>query len=458
MLMRFNVTNFLSFNKTQEFSMIAGKVRSKMEHIEDDNKVKLLKFAAIYGANAAGKSNLINAIDFASRVIVLGLPDGHTTKYCKISDKNKNASSTFEFEIKLGDKYYAYGFDVILTESKIVSEWLVEIMPDGNDKEIYKREPQKVIAYINKKYFKSNDINKRLEIYAEDTKGSDSILFLSEMNRNKDDLYKTKSEYNIFKDVYNWFENQLDVNFPDKQFSSYSYFLTNSDSDKICEIISAFGTGIVKFNIVEASIEKLEASLPKGLIKAILSKLEKERAKAKKNGDENPEKSVLVRGNKEFFIIERNIDNEIKAKTIEFEHKNISALFNLSEESDGTVRILELIELLFAENNNKIYVIDEIDRCLHPQLTYKLVESYLNSSKDRSTQLIVTTHESRLMDFDLLRRDEIWFVNKNSDGSSAVYSLDEYNERFDKKIDKAYLEGRYGGVPIFTSVFPLKGE
>ena len=69
---------------------------------------------------------------------------------------------------------------------------------------------------------------------------------------------------------------------------------------------------------------------------------------------------------------------------------------------------------------------------------------------------MVTTHESRLLDFDLLRQDEIWLVEKNDKGESSIYSLDEYNVRYDKKIDKAYLEGRYGGVPVFNSIFPIE--
>jgi AAA15 family ATPase/GTPase len=84
------------------------------------------------------------------------------------------------------------------------------------------------------------------------------------------------------------------------------------------------------------------------------------------------------------------------------------------------------------------------------------VKAFFEYSKNRNVQLIVTTHESRLMDFDLLRRDEIWFVDKDQSGASNIYSLEEYNERFDKKIDKAYLEGRYGGVPLFTSIFPIE--
>ena len=89
MLIRFNVSNFLSFDELQEFSMIGGKVRSKTEHVEDDRNIKLLKFAALYGANAAGKSNLISAIDFARATIVEGLPDGHSNKYHKIRTSNK---------------------------------------------------------------------------------------------------------------------------------------------------------------------------------------------------------------------------------------------------------------------------------------------------------------------------------------------------------------------------------
>lgn len=86
------------------------------------------------------------------------------------------------------------------------------------------------------------------------------------------------------------------------------------------------------------------------------------------------------------------------------------------------------------------------------------METFLQVAEERNIQLIVTTHESRLLDFELLRRDEIWFVNKNKLGKSDVYSLEEYNARFDQKIDKAYLEGRYGGVPIFSTVFPVKEE
>lgn len=116
---------------------------------------------------------------------------------------------------------------------------------------------------------------------------------------------------------------------------------------------------------------------------------------------------------------------------------------------------MDLLEILLSDEG-KTYVVDELDRCLHPSLTYKFIETYLKLAAKKNLQLIVTTHESRLLDFDLLRRDEIWFIDKRNTGESDIYSLEEYNTRFDQKIDKAYLEGRYGGVPVFNTIFPVK--
>ena len=164
---------------------------------------------------------------------------------------------------------------------------------------------------------------------------------------------------------------------------------------------------------------------------------------------------IIMRSNRDFFILRIDKEENVICKTIKFSHGKKNILFDLSEESDGTVRVLDLLEVLLS-GEGKTYVIDELDRCLHPSLTYKFVDTFLKLAEQKHIQLIVTTHESRLMDFDLLRRDEIWFVNKRKSGESDIYSLEEYNARFDQKIDKAYLEGRYGGVPVFSTVFPIR--
>ncbi len=125
-----------------------------------------------------------------------------------------------------------------------------------------------------------------------------------------------------------------------------------------------------------------------------------------------------------------------------------SGCFEFFEESDGTRRLFDLLDILIHSQKNKIYVIDELERSLHPNLTYRFLELFFESFKDHQIQLIFTTHESHIMDQDLLRRDEIWFVERNKDHVSQLYSLDRFKERYDKKLSKAYLDGRYGAVPI----------
>lgn len=150
------------------------------------------------------------------------------------------------------------------------------------------------------------------------------------------------------------------------------------------------------------------------------------------------------------FIIQL-IKNAVQCKTLEFKHKATDAIFSIDEESDGTIRLLDLIEVLLSKEDGKVYVIDEINRRFHPLLTYKFVEEYLKLAPERNIQLIVTTHESKLMDFDLLRKDEIGFVDKDEMGKSSIFSLDSFGERFDKKVCKAYLNGAYGAIPKFTT-------
>lgn len=124
--------------------------------------------------------------------------------------------------------------------------------------------------------------------------------------------------------------------------------------------------------------------------------------------------------------------------------------FKISEESDGTIRLFELLEILLSRKD-KTYIVDELDRCFHPCLSYEFIKRFFEYKKNNSkTQLIVTTHESRLLDFNLLRRDEIWFVNKENSGDSKIHSLEDFNPRFDLKIDKAYMDGQFGGIPLFA--------
>ena len=431
--------------------MLAGKVRNKKEHVYDTGDAKILKFSAIYGANASGKSNLVKALSFMRRTILKGLPKGHTDAYCKVNKENKKKESYFEMEILLDGKYYAYGFEVVLSQSKFISEWLIELTPDSREKTIFLRDIINGQFEFGKE-LKEKTLIDKLNVYAEDVRDDTSVLFLQIMNQNKKNLYQEYKKAAILKKVYLWVMQSLDINDPNRLISDYSYMARTENIEKICKIIAAFGTGITNFKMVEVPIEKILGELPKPIQEKLIADIEKKMIETERDSY----KGIIMRSDKEFFILEFD-EEKIICKTIQFSHGNQDILFNLSEESDGTVRILDLLEILLSEEN-KTYVVNELDRCLHPSLTYKFVELFLKLAEKKNIQLIVTTHESRLMDFDLLRRDEIWFVNKRKNGESDIYSLEEYNTRFDQKIDKAYLEGRYGGVPIFSTVFPIEEE
>ena len=456
MLIRFNVKNFLSFGtdadeKPVEFAMTAGKTRQKKSHIFDDGNIKLLKLAAVYGANASGKSNLVRAMQFMKDAVTKGkLPDGFFGKYCKSDTANKERESYFEVEIRLSEKYYAYGFEAVLSRGEFVSEWLVELPPDGEEKTIFSRDTREGTYDLSA--WKSNKkLFTRLDIYASDIQNDASALFLSVMNQNRGKLYHDYPDADIFRKVYGWMGTRFNVFNPNEPMPCQ--YLTETGSLKEAEaFLSAYGTGIDKIRMVEVPPEYVEKFVPKPVMEAILPTLES--AEKKIQTRKVSTVNALLRGQDSLFMIMIDKDGH-HFKDIQFSHGNSDIPFELSEESDGTVRLLDLFEILIS-GEGKTFVIDELDRCLHPSLTYQFIRDYLEVAARRNVQLIVTTHESRLMDFDLLRRDEIWFAEKNQRGETQVYSLEEFNTRYDRKIDKAYLEGQYGGVPVFNTLFPME--
>lgn len=464
MLVRFNIKNFLSFgarfdhktknNMSHEFSMIPGKVRLKSEQIFQNKKQDLLRMAAIYGANASGKSNIVKAFRFVQDLVTTGkFPVGSSEKYCKISLENKHKPSYFEVQILLGDELYSYGFEVILSDSLIVSEWLTKISKDSEINLFFKNGQND--KYHFEDYFSKN---KSLEVYQEGISGS-NILFLYEMNNNKQGFYRSNPDMEILNQVYTWIANDLEIINPTSPTKDASFLINSTSLTKVAELLNSFDTGIISINEINMDTEKVFENIPLQIRKELSKQIELFSMLSKNNNGKNVklEKwSVLIRNRNDILGIELDSKSKFKAYSVQFQHKNVdsSIHFRISEESDGTARLFELIEILLS-NKEKTYIVDELDRCLHPCLTYKFIQNFFEYTKQKRVQLIITTHESRLLDFNLLRRDEIWFIDKEKNGNSDIYSLEEYNTRFDQKIDKAYLEGRYGGVPIFTTLFPI---
>ena len=149
----------------------------------------------------------------------------------------------------------------------------------------------------------------------------------------------------------------------------------------------------------------------------------------------------MLRSYKEFYTFELDENNNLVIKTIEFSHEKKSIYFNLKEESDGTARLLDLIEILLKISDRRTFVIDEMDRCLHPIMTTRIIELFLKMAEERNTQLIITSHESRLLAAEILRNDEICFVIKNDKGESILNPLEKYQLRADKKVYAAMFDG-----------------
>lgn len=409
MLIRFNVKNFMSFSedetgKSKEFSMISSKVQRKSDHLAMNDGLNLLKFATIYGANASGKSNFVKALQFLKSTVIKSLPTGYTEQYCKINSENKEKPSYFEVELSLCDKYYTYGFEVILSQGKFISEWLLEL---GAEEELIFERNIEEGRYEIGHVFLSEDLTRKLGYYAEDVREDSSVLFLNLMNQNKKNLYSDFPEACVFKTIFEWFLQKLQVRTPNDVIINSTSVFQSTNMEQISNILSAFATGISGIELLEISKADFFSDLYPLNAEKVEQSIEMMEEHLNLFYAIKPNAFVAFRTNSKIVIAALQYGEKTVYQAILFRHneKNDS-FYHFSEESDGTKRLFDLLEILLS-NDNQTYVVDEIDRCLHPCLSYKFIELFLEQAKKKNIQLIVTTHESRLLDLELLRRDEI---------------------------------------------------
>jgi hypothetical protein len=173
---------------------------------------------------------------------------------------------------------------------------------------------------------------------------------------------------------------------------------------------------------------------------------------------EDPGKMLGLRAENGDEIVIVNENNDIVVKILKIEHKgknNKSSKFSLKEESDGTIRLLDFVPVFRDINTyDKVYIIDEIERSIHPLLIKELITKF-SSEKQSTGQLIFSTHESNLLDQSIFRQDEIWFVEKDKTGATDLYSLSDFNVHKTKNIQKGYLNGRYGSIPFLSNLIDL---
>lgn len=446
MLIRFAVSNFLSFDGKEELTLEAGKARKYSKRIYTNRRLKLVKGEALFGSNASGKSNLVKALRFVQEIVADGFPRGFSNQYYRLKEENRLKPSEFEIEILCEDKRICFGFDAVLNTGSIDKEWLYVITPSGLKKYLYQRDVSAETFQIGD-YFKGKEARAKIASYGEDSANDPENLFLTIINKSKGKMYADFSELRILREIFYWFIGRLTVCFPEDILKGYPYF-KDSNLNEIAEILNALGTGITELKIVNVPQEVVKNKIPEDLYNKIISDLEKENAKAKKEPKKGSP-SIMARAYKEFYTFDIDQDDKVSIKTIQFEHGTKNVYFNLNEESDGTARLLDLIEILFKISNDSIYVIDEIDRCLHPSMTTKVIKLFLKMAEERNTQLVITTHESRLLKDDILRNDEICFMLKTKAGSTIIKPLEKYQLRADKKIYEALFDGTLAALPDF---------
>lgn len=442
MLLRFRTENFLSFNKEIEFSLYARQSRTLPEQtIPISSDIYALKTGIIYGANASGKSNLIKAINCAKIIIRSGTKNVDIfNRHFRLEKGKINAPSKFDFEIKVGDKVYNFGFAINVSTRRIIEEWLFEITKTS-EKLLYQRttnEDESSTVEIKLK-LKKEDKN-RLDLIGKNLPSH--LLFLGQVESNF--IRDIEPASPIFE-VYDWFTKKLTIIKPNQKFGEIDFIGEDTDLSKaFCEFLKIFNLGIEGIETVNLDFEKTLAHFPDKLKESFTKDLEPNKKTIISINDERY--SILKKENGETIIVRLKTKHKVKnSKQFEF--------FETNEESDGTQRVFDFIPALAnLANEDVVYIIDEIDRSLHPILTRGILELFLKNSKGLSSQLIFTTHESSLLDLKLVRKDAIWFVEKNEFSESDLYCLDEFKPRPDKLINKDYLLGRYGAIPFLGNI------
>ncbi len=447
MLIRFTVENFLSFKDEAEFSMVPGRARKHKNHIYvDENRkdIRLLKTGVIYGANASGKTNLIKAMDFAQKLIVEGRRASQSISSTPflLDRETETQLSKFLFEIKKGTKSYSYRFEV--DAKRIRSESLYELR-SASEKLLFQR-------------FTNDSGHTRIEFGKLPLSEEQNELFLSFTatgTRANQLFLKESVERNVkyFEDVYEWFRTGLVLIFthsiPGAELGAI--YLNDEDNfqKKYRDLIQLYDLDIddIELHHIETDVEQLFMEQDKSNISSLVDELP----------DDPDAKAILYNPPLKLFVfVDRYAQYEgYRFVTVhDVKHENRRVRFDLHMESDGTIRLFELTPALIRLLSSKdeiVFVVDELDRSLHSEMTYNILDIFLSNSIGKPSQLIVTTHELEILNLDFLRRDELWLIEKDSHAASILYSLEEFAPRFDVDIKRGYRAGRYGAIPILPS-------
>ena len=424
MLNEFKFSNFLSYKEMTSFSMVAGKERTNSKTLASIPKfrLKLLPLAAIYGANASGKSNLIKALGFLKTLVTTQRVKGKIPLRHFYYSEDKNTISNFEISFLVNELIYE--FKIACNEDGLLYEELIE-RNSRSEKTLYLRDKDKV------------QINPKINSH-------DAIQCVADRSLNRPcPLLTTLSsmKFKPFEGVFRWFSEEVKVIHQDSFLIPYGLDIGENDSRNtlLSEVLRGTDTGIsalVSTPVSESSLRLLPSERNE-LLSTVChgSQLIKEAGGGRllayfKDGD--------------LAFRRLNAAHEISGKEY---------LIPLEEESTGTKKIIDLapaiIDLLLSKKNC-VYVIDGIDHGLHMEINYWLVRRFLeNVNSNTRKQLIFTSQDTNLLRRAGLRRDEIWFVERRRNSPSQLVNAVEFKGlRIDSSLQKLYEEGRLGALPI----------
>lgn len=409
MLIEFSITNFLSFKEKNTFSMIASSDNTLKDNYTNIGNEKLLKMTAIYGANASGKSNLFKALALISNMIKqsnfinpnIMLP----IMTFKLDKETINKPSEFEIKFLINSIRYIYGF--VADTKNIYKEYLI-YYPNGRPVKIFNRDN------INEYSFNASDEKLLNDIKDKNTANKFFITTATNWN-----FEKTKPAFEFLTE-------KIGVVMSYEQLNNYSYNMYYNDNDKSLEKFALKFLEKADFNIKGYKV--IQENMTDELINTLPDIM----------------RSFIPTNTPVFKVNTTHIVNDDKYN------------FDISEESLGTQVIFSFIPVIKdVIDNGKVLLIDEFDKSLHPYIVKYIVELFNDSDLNKNNgQLIFNTHDTNLLDLELLRRDQIWFTEKNPEtGESVLYALDDFSIRKSENVEKGYLLGRYGAVPFLVNDF-----
>ncbi len=406
MLIEFSIGNYKSFMETMSFSMVAARLTAKDKRLDKHNVFKvgndlrLLKTAALYGANASGKSNFIDAIRFMKGFVLSSSKDTQADEQIsvepfRLSTETTNQPSLFEMVFLLDGRRYRYGFEA--TSERVVAEWLFHV-PTIREAKLFERR--------DSKFEVTNTFREGKELR---DKTRDNALFLSVV-----------AQFNgaISNKLLQWFRNLgLIFGLNDDGLRRYTIRRLNEKKhrDEILHLIRRLDVGIDGIQVRKSPLDDLS----------------------------NQERIDVLTAHRKF-------DAQGESMAFEFFDMN-------NNESEGTKKVFSMAgPLVQTLTNGNVLIIDELDARLHPVITRAIIGLFNSSETNpRNAQLIFATHDTNLLSKDIFRRDQIWFAEKDRFGATHLYSLAEYKVRNDASFESDYIRGKYGAIPFVGDLSTL---